>query len=188
MKELDDIQQELIAPKDLHNTFGNFDYRSTEGILKSLKPLLLAHKVSLTITDDIVAIGNSNYVKATITIKNGTESEVSTGFAKEADSKKGMDAAQLTGATSSYARKYALNAMFLIDDSKDLDGLDNTLDTKRKELPQAKSTWVLRIEACKTAAELQTVSNDAWHWAKTPAQKTEISNCKDAMKLKLGIQ
>ena len=188
MKELVSIQAELKAPKNQVNTFGNYNYRSTEGILEAVKPLLLKYNATMSINDDVVAILDRVYVKSTVKLTCGDKTETVSAFAREADTKKGMDSAQITGAASSYARKYALSGMFLIDDNKDPDSDNNEPDKVKNELPQAKNTWVLRIEACKTAAELQTVSNDAWHWAKTPAQKTEISNCKDAMKLKLGIK
>lgn len=121
MKELATIQAELKAPKDLYNKFGKYNYRSAESILEALKPLLSAQKCHLTITDDIVLVGERYYIKATATVSNGTESVSAVAFAREEDTKKGMDASQLTGSTSSYARKYALNGLFAIDDNKDSD-------------------------------------------------------------------
>lgn len=121
MKELATIQAELKAPKDLYNKFGKYNYRSAESILEALKPLLSAQKCHLTITDDIVLVGERYYIKATATVSNGTESVSAVAFAREEDTKKGMDSSQLTGSTSSYARKYALNGLFAIDDNKDSD-------------------------------------------------------------------
>lgn len=121
MKELVAIQAELKAPKDLYNKFGKYNYRSAESILEALKPLLSAQKCHLTITDDIVLVGERYYIKATATVSNGTESVSAVAFAREEDTKKGMDSSQLTGSTSSYARKYALNGLFAIDDNKDSD-------------------------------------------------------------------
>lgn len=122
MKELNIIQTKLNAPKDKFNKFGNYAYRSAEGILEALKPLLKETKCTLTITDDIELIGDRIYVKATAMLTNEAGDHVSTvAYAREEESKKGMDSAQVTGATSSYARKYALNGLFCIDDNKDPD-------------------------------------------------------------------
>ena len=129
MKELIDIQKTLKAPKGQLNKFGNYKYRSCEDILEALKPLLYENKCVLTINDDIVSVGNRVYVKATVTLKNGTEEISTTAFAREEETKKGMDSSQITGSTSSYARKYALNGMFCIDDTKDSDAT-NTGDKK----------------------------------------------------------
>lgn len=121
------IQQKLIAPKNQHNKFGNYNYRSCEDILEALKPLLAENKCVLTITDDMVVLGNRFYVKATATIRDTESEEVisNTAFARESEAKKGMDESQVTGSTSSYARKYALNGLFCIDDVKDADTRDN---------------------------------------------------------------
>ena len=119
------IQADLKAPKDKVNKFSNFKYRSCEGILEAVKPLLAQHALYLNISDDIVQIGDRYYVKAKATITDGTNSQTAIAWAREEDGKKGMDAAQLTGATSSYARKYALNGLFDIDDTKDADTDEN---------------------------------------------------------------
>lgn len=122
MKELIAIQSELKAPKSQFNKFGGYKYRKAEDILEAVKPLLNKQKCTLTITDDIVMVGNRIYVKATATIKNEKgECETTTGWAREEESKKGMDGSQITGASSSYARKYALNGLFAIDDNADSD-------------------------------------------------------------------
>lgn len=132
------VQYELKAPKGQYNSFGKYNYRSCEDILESVKPLLSKHNLSLTISDEVVEVGNRVYVKATCTLtsammrisksdKDGDKvidensSIVVTAYAREEESKKGMDASQVTGAASSYARKYALNGLFLIDDTKDAD-------------------------------------------------------------------
>lgn len=131
MKEkLIKIQQELEVPKEQKNEFGGYMYRSCEDILEAVKPLLKKYNLLLSLTDKIVTIGDSNYVKATAKLEddNGGEIEVNA-YAREAKVKKGMDDSQITGAASSYARKYALNGLFLIDDTKDADatqGNDNT--------------------------------------------------------------
>ncbi len=128
MKELLTIQTSLNAPKDKRNKFANYDYRSAEDILGAVKPLLKETECTLTLTDDIALIGDRFYVKAVATLTNKAgEKETATGFAREAEVKKGSDDAQITGACSSYARKYALCGLFAIDDSKaDPDNADNT--------------------------------------------------------------
>lgn len=117
------VQSELKAPKGQENTFGKYRYRSAEDILEAVKPLLKTNGLYLRISDTVELIGERYYVKATVTavdIATG-DTESSTAYAREQQDKKGMDAAQVTGATSSYARKYALNALFGIDDTKDAD-------------------------------------------------------------------
>lgn len=118
-KKLWTIQQTLNAPKNQRNNFGGYNYRSAEDILEAVKPLL--QNITLTVSDEIVLIGNRYYVKATATLSDGEDEIAVTAYAREEESKKGMDCSQLTGATSSYARKYALNGLFCIDDAKDPD-------------------------------------------------------------------
>ena len=125
MESLIKIQSELVAPKDLYNKFGNYNYRSAESILEAVKPLLSKYGAELTISDDVVLVGDRAYVKATVSITDGKETRTVTAFAREPSEKKGMDSSQITGATSSYARKYALNGLFLIDDNKDSDTEEN---------------------------------------------------------------
>lgn len=118
------IQHELKAPKNLRNNFGGYNYRNAESILEALKPLLVKYGATVTITDTIEDIGGRIYVKATATIYDSNASAMPIGveaYAREAETKKGMDEAQITGATSSYARKYALNGLFLLDDTEDVD-------------------------------------------------------------------
>lgn len=136
MKELITIQSELKAPKTQVNNFGGYKYRKAEDILEAVKPLLAKQKCTLTITDDIVMVGNRIYVKATATIKNEKgEVETSTGWAREEESKKGMDASQITGASSSYARKYALNGLLAIDDNADSDTTNNGQQQTQTQQP-----------------------------------------------------
>ncbi len=126
MKELKIIQASLVAPKNLYNKFGNYSYRSAESILEALKPLLLEQDCFLTISDSIELIGDRFYIKATATITNSENQSVSvSAFAREEEVKKGMDGAQITGSASSYARKYALNGLFCIDDTKDPDSTND---------------------------------------------------------------
>lgn len=115
------IQSTLKAPKGQYNSFGNYKYRSTEDILTALKPILRALNSTLTITDEPTLIGEWHYIKATATLATPDGEFKTTGYAREADKKKGMDESQITGTASSYARKYALNGLFLIDDTKDTD-------------------------------------------------------------------
>lgn len=124
MKELIAIQSELKAPKNQTNTFGKYKYRSAEDILEALKPILKTHNCFIMLSDSINNIGDRYYIVATATIVNSEGIKVSvTGIAREEETKKGMDASQITGTASSYARKYALNGLFAIDDTKDADGL-----------------------------------------------------------------
>ena len=138
MKELIAIQSELKAPKSQFNKFGGYKYRKAEDILEAVKPLLAKQKCTLTITDDIVMVGNRIYVKATATIKNEKgEFETTNGWAREEETKKGMDGSQITGASSSYARKYALNGLFAIDDNADS---DTTNDGQHQQAQQQTQT------------------------------------------------
>lgn len=130
MKKLIAIQHELKAPKSNFNNFGKYKYRNCEDILEAVKPLLAKEECTLTITDDVVLIGDRFYIKATATITDGTETVSVTAFARESAEKKGMDDSQVTGTASSYARKYALNGLFLIDDTKDADTDEYTTATK----------------------------------------------------------
>lgn len=121
------VQQELKAPKDKKNTFAGYNYRSAEGILEAVKPVLVKHNATIVLSDDIVEIGGRVYVKATASFYSTEENPVidrstfTTAFAREAETKKGLDDSQITGVASSYARKYALNGLLLIDDTKDAD-------------------------------------------------------------------
>ena len=136
MKELNTIQTSLAAPKGQRNNFGNYNYRSCEDILAAAKPLLKEQECTLTIADDILLVGDRFYIKATATITNKEGLSVSTtAFAREEAAKRGMDASQVTGAASSYARKYALCGLFAIDGEKDADALNTS-----KEYTQAVAT------------------------------------------------
>lgn len=115
------IQTKLKAPKGQYNNFGKYSYRSAEDILEAVKPLNAEQGVLLTITDEIKEIGGRVYVVATATVSDGTDTLQVSAFAREPENKKGMDESQITGATSSYARKYALNGLYAIDDNKDAD-------------------------------------------------------------------
>lgn len=174
MKELNTIQSLLKAPKDQYNKFGDYKYRNCEDILEAVKPLLFSQSCTLTISDEIVMIGTRYYVRATATIKNANgETEMTTAYAREDESKKGMDASQITGSTSSYARKYALNGLFCIDDTKDSDSLNNECQSNnqlekdnRKLLPKDKFNdedlmkWIYqKLEKAKSENKRLSLSN-----------------------------
>lgn len=120
-ERLRDVQCELKAPKGQYNEFGGYKYRSCEDILEATKPLLKKHGLMLMLNDAIVEVGGRIYVKARATVTDGMTSISTDAYAREPESKKGMDTSQITGTASSYARKYALNGLFLIDDTKDAD-------------------------------------------------------------------
>lgn len=146
-QKVGDIQHKLKAPKGQYNSFGKYNYRSCEDILEGVKPLLKEHNLALLIDDEIVQIGERYYVKATAKITDGREFVSATAYAREPDTKKGMDESQITGATSSYARKYALNALLCIDDTKDADTMDNS----KKPVQQTQET-VYNWNSLKTRA------------------------------------
>lgn len=123
---LRNVINELKAPKSQVNKFGGYKFRKAEDILEAAKPLLFKNGLRLKISDEIVLVGDRHYVKATVTVKGHGAQDTAEAYAREEDVKKGMDQSQITGAASSYARKYALNGMFDIDDTNDADGEDNT--------------------------------------------------------------
>lgn len=134
-EKLVDVQVKLRAPKSQYNSFGKYSYRSCEDIVEGVKPLLKESGVTLLISDDVVLIGERYYIKATATLidnENGEHVSVSA-LAREPQSRKGMDDSQVTGSSSSYARKYALNGLFCIDDSKDPDTLNNKYSEEGKK-------------------------------------------------------
>ena len=133
MKELQMIQSVLKAPKGQYNSFGKYKYRSCEDIVEAVKPLLKSHECVLTMSDELVLIGDRYYIKATATITNKEWKQViTTWYAREEESKKWMDSSQVTWASSSYARKYALNWLFAIDDGVDSDKT-NTWESKEED-------------------------------------------------------
>ena len=155
-KKLIKVQTELKAPKNQRNTFGNYNYRSAEDILEALKPVLAAHEATVFISDKVVVKENNcAYIEATATfvdIETG-ESISTTAFAREAENKKGMDPSQITGSASSYARKYALNGLLLIDDTKDADTDEHhrqTAGAKQKAFSKDDVT-ALRLDLVKLA-------------------------------------
>ena len=148
------VQSELKAPKGQYNSFGKYNYRSCEDILEGVKPLLAKHGLVLTIQDHIELIGDRYYVRAVAMITDGSEDISAAAYARESLDKKGMDASQVTGATSSYARKYALNGLLAIDDTKDADSVED------KPLPQ----------------------NTAYNWKTLKARATQGGVTEEALK------
>jgi hypothetical protein len=181
MKELINIQQSLVAKKDKHNKFGGYDYRSAEGILESLKKHLKENNCFLLLSDHVEERGARFYVVATATLTNSEGVSVSvTAEAREEDTKKGMDAAQITGSASSYARKYALCGLFAIDD-----GVDPDLTNKHgKETSAPQPTLQQALEEarkCKTKNELEE------SWNRNPTLHSNSEYCKEITSLKNQI-
>lgn len=135
MRKLMEIQTKIKAPKNLYNSFGKYKYRNAEGICEAVKPYLAEMNCALTLSDEIIEVGGRVYVKATATLRDIETSESISVFAmaREADEKKGMDESQITGTASSYARKYALNGLFLLDDTKDADSDEHHVEAEEKK-------------------------------------------------------
>jgi len=173
------IQVELKVPKDQKNSFGNYKYRSCEDILEKVKPLLKESFLILQLSDDISLVGERFYIKATAKLLDalGSDKEIiSTGFARESYQKKGMDESQITGAASSYARKYALNGLFCIDDNKDADSFN---DHKQKATEKVYNELLDRLYICENQEQLDL-------WTKNNSEKINYlksASNEDAKKL-----
>lgn len=135
-QKLIEIQAELKAPKSQYNKFGGYNYRNCEDILEAVKPLCAKHEIVPLLSDEIVMIGDRFYIKATAKVTDGKDEIATTAFARESKDKKGMDESQITGSASSYARKYALNGLFCIEDTKDADFMDNSQSSKQQQPPK----------------------------------------------------
>ena len=176
---LQEIQQKLKAPKGQFNSFGGYHYRSCEDIVEALKPILAEYGAAIILSDEIVAVGERVYVKATATLKTKDTEYSTTAYAREPAAKKGMDESQITGAASSYARKYALNGLFGIDDTKDADTMDN-----RDYTPKAKANpdVIKQINGCKSLNALSALyemlsqTDQAKHKAAFTKRKMELAN------------
>lgn len=162
------VQHELKAPKDKKNTFAGYSYRSAEGILEAVKPILSKNKVTIVLTDEIVEIGGRIYVKAKaqfLEFENKTNDTVRfidvTAYAREAETKKGLDDSQITGTASSYARKYALNGLLLIDDTKDADTDEYAKQTAEKEIPIRRAADDIRELAKKAKVTEESICTQA---------------------------
>ncbi|MDU3815753.1 MAG: ERF family protein [Pantoea sp.] len=193
---LAEIQRTLNAPKNQYNSFGKYKYRSCEDILEGVKPLL--NGLFLSISDEVVMIGDRYYVKATATITDGDASHTATALAREEESKKGMDSAQVTGATSSYARKYCLNGLFGIDDSKDADTDEHknqqaSAKPQQQSKPKPSPQDVLKAftEAAgkkATLAELQEAFKKAWTMLEGTAEQATARDFYEIRKSELQEQ
>ena len=177
-KKLIEVQQELKAPKNQRNTFGNYNYRNAEDILEALKPILAKHEATVILSYKIIVKENLwTYVEATATfvdIETG-ESTCTTGYAREAETKKGMDPSQITGSASSYAGKYALNGLFLIDDTKDADTDEHhrqTAGNNQKAFSKDDVT-ALRLDLVKVATATKKDVNELEAWV---AQQIGVDN------------
>lgn len=193
MKELIRIQNELKAPKGQYNSFGKYSYRSCEDILEAVKPLLSSYDCILTLSDEITLVGERYYVKATAVLMNdtGERAEVSA-YAREEADKKGMDGSQITGAASSYARKYALNGLFCIDDNKDSDTTSTEAKSKKSASVKAEASGrtnadlelaVQEMKEAKTVEDLQGV----WIRWRAFQSNAEFMRLKDAKKKELAV-
>ena len=148
--KLAEIQAKVKAPKGQFNSFGKYNYRSAEDILEAVKQVVNPMGYSITISDTIINVGDRYYIKATATLSNGKETYSTDGYAREEESKKGMDGSQVTGASSSYARKYSLCGLFAMDDTKDSDATN----THEKEEAKSLQIWKQEIDNCKSLNEL----------------------------------
>jgi len=150
------IQNELKAPKGQLNKFGGYAYRSAEDILEAVKPLLLKYGLTMTISDELECIGERYYVKATVYVQDTERAISTTAFAREDESQKGMSVSQITGSASSYARKYALNGMFAIDDTKDADSYNDhgKSEPKVKEVKKATTKQIDELVELLSTEEL----------------------------------
>lgn len=158
MKELAVIQSRLKAPKGQYNSFGKYKYRSCEDIVEAVKPLLAEQGCALMMSDELVFVGDRYYIKATVTIQNAAgECAQCTALAREENEKKGMDASQITGTASSYARKYALNGLLAIDDTKDADALNTSADYTKKEPDALADERAMAIQEARGAKSIKSL-------------------------------
>ena len=160
-KKLAAIQSRLKAPKNQYNSFGKYKYRSCEDILEALKPLANEQGCTITIEDSPIMVGEWHYIQATATLSDGYNSQSVKAYARESETKSGMDSSQITGTASSYARKYALNGLFAIDDTKDADTMDNRQKVEPKAETDPTSNELAKVKAqlkqAKTADEIKNV-------------------------------
>jgi hypothetical protein len=193
MSVLSAIQKSLKVGKENRNEFGKYNYRNCADILEAVKPLMPTG-FCVTLSDEMVMVGERYYIKATATLSDGTESHSVTAYARESLDKKGMDDSQITGATSSYARKYALNGLFAIDDTKDADSMDNsdhTTHTKpaKPQKPtasdEADAMWITALSAVQTAPDMDSLQKHfiaAKSLISTPVERDRLTSAKDVRK------
>ena len=190
LNELVYIQSTLKAPKNQRNTFGGYNYRSCEDIMEAVKPLLKEMNCTLVVSDDIVQVGDRFYVKATAILKTPSGEEYkNSAFAREPLSKKGSDESQLTGAASSYARKYALNGLFCIDDNKDADVLNVNKEYTQQPAPQQSpqpqvtaEQVMAEVAAAKTEQELGAIYYKYPQWQRDANFTGALTARKDQLK------
>jgi len=176
MEKLTKIQEELKAPKSQYNSFGKYKYRSCEDVLEALKPFLVKHQLNLTISDEVKQVGEFTFIEATCTLSDGKESIQVSAQAGLQATKKGMDIAQIYGASSSYARKYALNGLFLIDDTKDADSEAPAKKAPVKKEPISDDRFWNALQAIKDGkANLDDLIS---RFELTPAQNTKLETLK----------
>lgn len=154
MEKLIAVQKELKAPKNQRNNFGGYNYRSCEDILEAVKPILAKHGLLLTLSDEMVEVGGRVYVKATAMLRGDDGNVVVTAFAREDEERKGFDGAQITGSSSSYARKYALNGLFCIDDTKDSDATNTHEDRKKETVAKNEPTTEKKYKCAACGTEV----------------------------------
>lgn len=176
VKSLVQIQNELKAPKSKFNSFGKYAYRSCEDIMQAVKPLLAKHSLVQIVTDEIELVGDRYYVKATVIVTDGEKDIKTSALAREPLSKKGMDDAQVTGSASSYARKYALNGMYNIDDNQDSD----TQEYKSQQSTIDTTKYKQDLVKCKTMDQLKSVFTSM-----PPQAQKDLNQVKEEMKSKL---
>lgn len=185
------VQSQLKVPKNQYNDYGGFKYRSCEDILEAVKPLLQKEGLYVTIADDIVVIGERFYVKATATLSDGENAISNHAFAREDAAKKGMDGSQVTGTASSYARKYALNGLLAIDDTKDADTLNNGKEYtatskasgKAKATAPDKAAVIAAVYAAQTEEEVVAIyKKNSYYFGKDEAVITACSQRKQQLK------
>lgn len=183
--KLMEVQGKLKAPKSCFNKFGNYAYRNCEDILEALKPLLNEVKAIVNISDDVVMVGDRYYIKATVKFIDAETGDVieTNAMAREEENKKGMDASQLTGSTSSYARKYALNGLFAIDDTKDSDttnthGKDNVTTLSDTQL---KRMYAIGSKAGYNNEKINTMIKQKYNKEAKNMTKAEYDNVVDGL-------
>lgn len=181
------IQAELKAPKSQFNSFGKYKYRSCEDILEAVKPVLFKYGLNVTLSDNVCCIGGRVYIEATAALSDETKVlATARAFAREPESKKGMDESQITGAASSYARKYALNGLFAIDDSKDFDGEkpEGFEEQESESNIEKYLKYGNELKACKNETELKKAWNNIYknRFELTENQFKQITECKDKIK------
>ena len=181
MKRLIKVQKELKAPKGQFNSFGKYKYRSCEDILEAVKPLLSANGLAMTITDEVVVADGRFYIKATACVfgEDGNVVANNSAYAREDETKKGMDGSQITGTASSYARKYALNGLFLIDDTKDADTNEHREQTTQggKQAEEKPAVEVVKEQTQKAST---TTKPDGWdNYSRGDKEARIVSLCEE---------